>query len=430
MARVSTRLLEVAGVEPGSRAITTEPGSRVKLTKRVVERASPAGNRDVWLWDKEMPGFGLRIKSSGVRSYIVQYRNTGGRTRRLALGRHGILTPEQARETARQRLAEAKRGSDPSADRHAVRKSCTVDQLCERYLREHAEPHKKASSVAEDRRLIKRRVRPTLGKMKADAITQDDVMRVHHSLRATPYEANRMLALLSKVFNLAEAWKVRPRHSNPCEHVKRYAERKRERFLSREELSRLGGVLAEAERTRTERPGVIAALKLLAFTGCRRGEVLALRWDYVDLEAGEVHLPDAKAGERTVTLGAPALALLAELPRVGPFVVTGVEADQPLKPSTLEEAWWRICERARIVDAKGEPSARLHDLRHTVGTYGGQSGLNAFMVRDLLGHKTLAMTSRYVERDTKPLRAAADQVSEKIAAAMSGKPDPSARWSA
>jgi len=249
--------------------------------------------------------------------------------------------------------------------------------------------------------------------MKADAVTREDVMRLHHSLRKTPYEANRVLALLSKLFNLAEAWRVRPLHSNPCAHVKRFAERKRERFFSAEELRRSGKALADAERGRTENPGAIAAIKLLALTGCRRGEVLALRWEHVDLETGVLRLPDAKAGARVVALGAPAATLLAELPRDGDYVAHGASSsEQPMSGSVLEHVWNRVRTSASI------PNARLHDLRHTVGTYGGQAGLNAFMIRDLLGHKTLAMTGRYVERDTSPLRAAADQVAGRIAAAM------------
>lgn len=392
--------------------------SRRKLTKRFVESiaAPEAGDADVVIWDSELPGFGLRVKPSRVRSYMLQYRNAAGRSRRVTIGRHGVLTAEEARQHARGLLADAKRGTDPAAARETARRSSTVAQLCHRYLREHAEPHKKASSVAQDRRLIDRRVLPALGTTKADAVTRDDVMRLHHSLCATPYEANRSLALLSKLFSLAEAWRVRPLNSNPCSHVKRFAERKRERFFSAEELGRLGKALAEAENAQTEKPGAIAAIKLLAFTGCRRGEVLALRWEDVDLEGGVLRLPDAKAGARTVALGTPAATLLAELPRNGKHVVhSAFSSDRTLSCSALEDAWDRIRTSAKI------PDARLHDLRHTVGTYGGQAGLNAFMIRDLLGHKTLAMTGRYVERDTNPMRAAADQVAGRIAAAMSSE---------
>jgi len=274
------------------------------------------------------------------------------------------------------------KGTDPAAHRAAARKSPTVAELAERYLDQHAEVHNKPRTVLEYRRLLKRRVLPAFGPLKAEAITTDDVMRLHHSLRATPYEANRTLALLSKLFNLAEAWKIRPQHSNPCHRLRRYTEHKRERFLSPEELARLGAALAEAERTQTERVGVIAAIRLLAYTGCRLSEVLGLRWEYVDLNHGALHLPDAKAGARSVPLAAPAIELLKQLPRNGPFVVHGPDPEKPLAPSTLEGGWWRLCRTAKLVDGHGRPNARVHDLRHTVGTYGGQAGLRCAICSD------------------------------------------------
>jgi integrase len=216
------------------------------------------------------------------------------------------------------------------------------------------------------------------------------------------------------MFNLAEIWGLRPTHSNPCRGVRPFPERKRERFLNADELSRLGAALAD--ETHPELPSVITAVRLLALTGCRVGEILALKWDHVDLKAGLLRLADAKAGPRNVTLGAPAISLLAELPKDrSSYVVWGSKPDMPLTIWTLEDAWKRIREAAKLTDA------RLHDLRHTVGTYAGQAGLNAFIVRDLLGHKTLAMTGRYVERDADPMRAAADSVSGRIAAAMAGE---------
>jgi len=269
------------------------------------------------------------------------------------------------------------KGTDPAAHRAAARKSPTVAELAERYLDQHAEVHNKPRTVLEYRRLL-----PAFGPLKAEAITTDDVMRLHHSLRATPYEANRTLALLSKLFNLAEAWKIRPQHSNPCHRLRRYTEHKRERFLSPAELARLGAALAEAERTQTERVGVIAAIRLLAYTGCRLSEVLGLRWEYVDLDHGALHLPDAKAGARSVPLAAPAIELLKQLPRNGPFVVHGPDPEKPLAPSTLEGGWWRLCRTAKLVDGHGRPNARVHDLRHTVGTYGGQAGLRCAICSD------------------------------------------------
>ncbi|MCZ6772776.1 MAG: tyrosine-type recombinase/integrase, partial [Proteobacteria bacterium] len=384
-----------------------------KLTQAFVSRLAPS-DRDVFRWDSELPGFGVRVKPSGVRSFLVQYRNAGGRSKRLTVGRHGVLTPEEARREARLVLAAVAKGEDPAASRVARRDAATVAELCERYLREHAEPHKKPSSVAEDTRLLEARIKPRLGRVKVIAVTRADVAALHHALRSKPFEANRTLALLSKMFNLAEAWGLRPDGSNPCRHVKRYRERKRERFLSGEELAGLGKALTDAEASGQEPLGALAAIRLLALTGCRVGEIISLNWEEVDLEGAVFRLSDAKAGARDVSLGAPALALLAGLDRNGPHVVTGPNSDRPLSPTTLHKVWRRICAAAGI------ENARLHDLRHTVGTYAGQAGFNAFLVRDLLGHKTLSMTGRYVQRDHDPVRAVADHVSGRIAAAMSG----------
>ncbi len=272
--------------------------------------------------------------------------------------------------------------------------------------------HNKPSTEKEFRRLVEKRIKPALGDLKAVDVTRQDVIKLHLAMRSTPRQANHTVAVLSKLFNLAELWGVRPDGSNPCRHVPRYAEVQRERFLSEDELSRLGAVLTAAEVESTERPGVIAAIRLLTLTGCRLGEILGLQWDDVDFEAGVLHIRDAKAGGRVHSIGAPALALLADLPRGGEWVVHGGAPEKPLPVSSLEKAWRRLRSDAKLEDA------RLHDLRHTVGTYAAQAGANAFLVRDKLGHETLAMTGRCVGRDADPLKVLSDQVESRIAAAL------------
>ncbi|HEY6322449.1 MAG TPA: integrase arm-type DNA-binding domain-containing protein [Thermoanaerobaculia bacterium] len=318
--------------------------------------AAPATG-ELKVWDTSLRGFVLRVRASGSRRFVVEWKR-GGRKRRLTLGVYGPVTVDQAREMARQVLARVARGEDPAADRAAEKHAPTVADLSRRYLDHHAGPKKKASSAAGDERLLRLYILPALGKRKVTSITTKDVADLHHELRSKPFQANRLLALLSKMLNLAETWGLRPIHSNPCSHVERYKEPKRERFLSPAEQTKLGEALAEAEDDGSEDPAAILAIRLLLLTGARRNEILTLRWEYVDLNAGLLKLPDSKTGPKSVPLGPAAVALLAALPRVegNPYVVPGRRPGNRFKG--LHRPWARIRERA------GLPDLRLHDIRH------------------------------------------------------------------
>lgn len=247
-----------------------------KLTNRSVSSIKPS-SRDIVVWDDELPGFGLRVKPSGAKSYLIQYRNRHTVSRRFTIGRHGIIAPEQARRAARGMHADVQRGADPAEDRMGERKAPTLRHLADQYLEQHAEKKKRPRSIASDKTLLRLHILPAIGNRRVAALSRADVIKLHHSMRETPGAANRTLALLSKMLNLAELWNMRPDGSNPCRHVERYPERKMERFLSAEELGRLGSVLSEAEQEATELPSVIAAIRLLMFTGARLGEILNLR---------------------------------------------------------------------------------------------------------------------------------------------------------
>ncbi len=386
-----------------------------KLTKRTVDAAQPS-DKDVWVWDGELKGFGLRVKPSGVKSYLVQYRNQHSKTRRLTLGRHGVITPDEARSLARQALALSERGEDPSADRKADRDAPSMNVLLDRYLEEHVRVHNAPSTVTEVTRLVERRIRPAVGTQQAIAITRTDIMALHRHLKETPRQANFVLSILSKVFNLAEVWEVREENSNPCRQVKRYPENTRERFLSENEIAGFGNVMTVLEAEGKLSPIVGNAIRMLALTGCRLGEVRHLRWQDIDFERGLLHLQNAKTGSRAHVVGAQALALLSQIEQIdrSKWVFPGTDISQPLRKERLEKAWQKIRTAAGIEDVK------LHDLRHTVGTFSSQAGANAFLVRDKLGHKTLAMTGRYVNQDAGPLRELSDVVEGRIATAMRG----------
>jgi integrase len=387
-----------------------------RISKRTVEALAPA-ERDAYLWDDDLAGFGVKVTPAGRKVYIAQYRlgGRGSATRRMTLGVHGTIKPDEARSAASKVLAKVQLGGDPAADKERLRREGTIADLARRYLQEHVAAHNKPGTRAEMERLVAKRIEPEIGRHRVTQLSRARIKEWHHAMHSMPYEANRALACLSKMMSLASTeWELRA--DNPCKGVRRFPEQKRERFFADEELHRIGEALEAAQKANSAPAGCVDAIRLLALTGCRLGEVLSFRWADVDLRLGAVRLRDAKAGARTVPLGAPAMALLAKLERRGEFVVCGADAAKPLSANTLRHFW----HRQRVV--AGVPDSRPHDFRHTAGTYAAQSGANAFMVRDLLGHKTLAMTGRYVERAADPMKATADAVAGRVSRALAGAP--------
>lgn len=249
--------------------------------------------------------------------------------------------------------------------------------------------------------------------MKVLDVTRKDVADLHHSLKETPYKANRMLAVLSKMFNLAELWGTRPDGSNPTRHVRKYAEQKRERYLSMEELTRLGDVLQQCEDEGTENEYLMAALRLLILTGCRLGEIQTLKWEYV--QGNRLILPDSKSGAKKVYLGQAALEILASIDRVdgNPYVIVGKKEGQFLVG--FQRAWRRIRNRAGLVDL------RIHDLRHSFASAAVANGEGLPVIGKLLGHSQVQTTARYAHLADDPVQASAERVSSAIADGLLGK---------
>jgi len=386
---------------------------RDKITKRAVDalRAAPDGSEAV-IWDIEVKGFGVRAQRGGSKSYIVHYRAGTGRgapLRKLTIGKHGApWTAETARKEARRLLGLVEGGADPAAAKIARKEAPIVADLVERFLSEHAQAKRKASTARVYRGLFDRIVLPALGKRKVADVTRADIAKFHHDNRTAPYQANLIRAMLSKMFNLAESWGLRPDGSNPCRHVEKFREHKRERMLSAEELARLGDALAAYEGS----PYAVAAVKLLVFTGARLGEVLGLLWQWIDFERGEARLPDSKTGAKTLHLPPPALAVLADLPRFegNPHVIVGQKLGAAL--TDLQTPWQAI--RA----AAGLDNVRLHDLRHAFASVAASSGMGLPIIGKMLGHTQAATTARYAHLASDPVKAAAATVAGKIAAAM------------
>jgi integrase len=382
---------------------------RGKITKRSVDAAA-SSDADRFLWDIETKGFGLKVTPAGNKVYVLQYR-VGGRgtpTKRVTLGSHGDLTPDQARGEAKRLAAVVAVGGDPATARAAEKRAPTVADLAARFLSEHVHTKTKPRTAGEYERLITKTILPTLGRRRVRDVARVDISRLQHLLRDTPYGANRVVAVVSKMFALAEKWGERPDGSNPCRHVEKYRERKRERMLSAAEFNRLGDALASSDRS----PFVVGAIKLLIFTGARMSEVLGLRWEWIDFERGEARLPDSKTGAKTLHLPPPALAVLAALPRVegNPHVVVGNVAGAPLV--NLEKAWRAIRKAASLSDL------RLHDLRHAFAAVAASSGMGLPIIGKMLGHTQAATTHRYAHIASDPVKAAAASVAGKIDAAM------------
>jgi len=384
----------------------------VKLTKRVIEAAKP-DTKEALLWDSELKGFFCKITPSGKRSYFLYYRTKDGQQRKPKLGEHGAVTCEQAREMALKMLAAVSAGNDPSREQQDKRKAPTLAEFAARYVEQHAKNKKKPRSVEEDEGNLARHILPVLGSMKLASITRKHITDLHHTMREKPTTANRVIALLSKMFNLAEAWGLRTDGSNPCRHVQKYKENKRTRYLSEAELARLGAVLAE-DAANGIHNAAANAIRLLILTGCRHSEVLTLTWQEVDTERHCLRLKDSKTGAKTIPLNPPALALLASLAVVdgNPHVFPGRFAESHL--TNLDRYWGSVKKRAGLEDV------RLHDLRHTYASVGAAGGFSLPVIGALLGHTQASTTQRYAHLADNPLKHATDVIGARIAAAMAG----------
>ncbi len=370
-----------------------------KLTKRVVD-ALKAETKDYFIWDTQIAGFGIRIMPSGAKTYQAQYRK-GGRTRRVSVGRHGKITVDEARKLAKEIMGQVAKGENPAEDISQHRKAPTIAVLCERFFQSHVMERCKPSTQGEYRRAIDLFINPALGSFKVVDVERRDIAELHHKFRSKPYQANRTLGVLSKMFNLAEIWGLRPDGSNPCRHVPKYREVKRQRYLSNAELQRLGQVLSEVERDSSETLFIVAAFRLLILTGCRLGEIQTLKWDYITPDGME--LPDTKTGARRIPLPAAARAVLSALPKVpnNPYVIAGkVEGKHA---TDLQHPWRRIRDRA------GLTNVRIHDLRHTYASNAVSSGMPIQMVGRLLGHTQIQTTMRYAHLADDPVRRAAEE---------------------
>lgn len=384
------------------------------ITKSLIDKAEPRENSYI-VWDKSITGFGVRIHPSGSKSYLLYYRTHSGQQRKPTIGKHGDITAEEARRIAHRWMAGVALGEDISGMRDEARKAPTVKDLCERYMEEYAKVYKKPRSYHTDERLIENHVLPLLGNLKVWDVKKKDVECAKFAVmngktaRELPAKnrgrriivggkgtANRVVALLSKMFNCAETWGLCDR--NPAQGIKKYPEQRKDRFLNLDEVGRLLKALEQAEANASESPYAIATIRLLLFTGLRSGEVRNLNWGDVDLERKCFHLRDTKTGKRTVPLNDEAFEVIHSLPHLDDDerVIQSSKKDSLL---SIARPWYRIREAANI-----DKSANLHCLRHTFASWAVMGGLSLAQTGALLGHKSAQTTLRYADHLTEAVR--------------------------
>jgi len=403
-----------------------------RITKRVADAAKPNG-RDYFLWDEELPGFGLRVFASGQRSYVVQYRKDG-RSRRVAIGAHGALTPDEARTQAKILLGSVAKGENPAEERAVIRRDPTISEVCDLYPKEGPilRPRKKESSWKTDRANIERHIRPLLGRRKLRSLAKIDVQRFQADatagktalnqktgfrgraiVKGGPMVGARATALLRAILNFAVDRGLRP--DNPARNIQLNKGQRRDRFLSGHELANLGAALVVEELKEEAKPSV-AAIRLLMFTGCRKSEILTLQWRFVDWERNFLRLPDSKTGAKIVPVGQPAMDILKALPREEdePYVFPSPRKGRHLVG--LQKVWERVRETAQL------PGVRLHDLRHSFASVAVGGGFSLFMVGKILGHKDSRTTEIYAHMADDPLKVVANQTASAIAELLKPRP--------
>jgi integrase len=407
------------------------------ITKSSVDalKCPPGKDREI-LWDIGVRGFGVITFRNGGKVYCAQYRKDG-RSRRTSIGEHGRLTPEDARKLAKVVLGAVESGADPIAERRAARAVRTFGEVADDFLKLHVAAKRKGRTLKEYTLTLKNNVLPFIGAKRIVELRRTDVAKLHGKQASIPYQANKALSVVSAIWNWAAKRDEVTFADNPAKGVERYREQGRERYLTSEELGRIGVALAEGEtiglpysvdetrpkakhapkpdkrRTKLD-PFAAAAIRLLILTGARRREILDARWDHLDFERGVLRLPDSKTGKKPIYLSAAAQAVLASVPRVAgnPHIIAGAVDGAPR--ADLKKPWAAVCKAARL------RGVRLHDLRHSFASFGAGASLGLPIIGKLLGHSQPATTHRYAHLDADPIRRAVETISATISAAMNG----------
>ena len=370
--------------------------------KRIPKLPRPKEGQKLY-FDRKVPALCVRVMASGVTSFVLNYRFRG-RERRYTIGRFPTLDLSQARVEAIDLLKEIREGRDPLDARQSEREAPTMVDLAHDYFEFYADKSKRESSLRNDHQMLDNVILPKLGRLPVAAVTERDIESFHASLRATPYRGNRVLALLSKLFSLANKWHSQNpvwRADNPAAHVSHFPEEKRERWLRQDELSRLTAALNNYADQKAAN-----AIRLLLLTGARKTEVLSAQWSQFDLAKRIWTKPSAHTKQKKtehVPISKVAWKLLTEMKSRSKddFLFPGRDEGDHLKD--LKNDWKELCAAAKLEDV------RIHDLRHTYASHLVSSGVPLAVVGKLLGHTQSQTTERYAHLAESPLREATDR---------------------
>jgi integrase len=407
-----------------------------RISKRAVDAlVCPLGKDREIFWDDDLSGFGVVAFPSGSKTYIVQYRKDG-RSRRAQIGKHGRLTPDEARSEAKKLLGQIESGADPIKAKREARGVPTFKEVADDFLKQHSALKRKPRTHAEYDRLLEKRILPHIGSLRIVDMNRATIARLHGAIsKEAPISANRAVALVSSIWSWASRRDLVSLNENPAKGIERNREQVKERFLKSDEFARLGDALRLAEtdgfpwdvdenhpkakhqakpenrKTKAD-PYAVAAIRLLILTGARLSEILTAKWSEIDFERGILFLSDSKTGKKPVYLSAAALSVFAAIPRVedNPYIIVGAKSGAPRVD--LKKPWNAIRKVAELNDL------RIHDLRHSFASVGAGASLGLPIVGKLLGHSNPKTTARYAHLDADPMHRAVNQIGSSISAAL------------
>ncbi len=381
---------------------------KAKLTKTYVNGLVSTGKR-VAIFDTETPGLAMRVSEKGAKSFYFTYRPERGRgseKRWHRLGGFPAMTCEQARVAAKMLAGEVALGNDPTERQRESKREPFFLDVFQVFMEEHVQAKKKDSTIRLYNSLSNLYIKPVLGKTKIGSVTAKQVAKLHYDMRSKPYMANRCLAVLSKFFAWCEQHGYRDGGTNPAARIEKFKEHKRTRFMGVDDLAKIGSALVYQESTGRIDPFAATAIRLLLFTGARLNEVLSLRWEDIDVEAGFAHIADSKTGAKVLHLGTPAIEILKNLPRLNKWVFPSRRGNSHIV--NLRKPWVAVCAQA------GLAGWRLHDLRHAFASAAANAGHSLPLIGGLLGHSQPATTARYAHVAQNPVH----EVAESTAATL------------